>query len=120
VEFVGHVPFRDVGKHFDHASALVNTSPTEGFPNTFLQAWIRGVPTLSFVKPEVTAGESGTIACRDIDELASRIGSLTGARWEQASAACKAHFGRVHSVEAALAGYRELFNGLVRRGVGAA
>ena len=119
LEFVGYVPFRDVGKHFDHASVLVNTSQTEGFPNTFLQAWIRGVPTLSFVNPEVTAGESGTIACADLDELASRIGSLTGMRWEQASAACKAHFGRVHSVEAALEGYRELFNRLARRGVGA-
>ena len=81
LEFVGYVPFRDVGKHFDHASVLVNTSQTEGFPNTFLQAWIRGVPTLSFVNPEVTAGESGTIACADLDELASRIGSLTGTRW---------------------------------------
>jgi glycosyltransferase involved in cell wall biosynthesis len=120
LEFVGYVPFRDVGKHFDHASVLVNTSQTEGFPNTFLQAWIRGVPTLSFVNPEVTAGESGTIACADIDELASRIGSLTGTRWEQASAACKAHFGRVHSVEAALQGYRELFNRLAGRGTVAA
>lgn len=120
LEFVGYVPFRDVGKHFDHACVLVNTSQTEGFPNTFLQAWIRGVPTLSFVNPEVTAGESGTIACADLDELASGIGSLTGARWAQASAACKAHFGRVHSVDAALQGYRELFNRLARRGVGAA
>ena len=64
LEFVGYVPFRDVGRHFDRASVLVNTSQTEGFPNTFLQAWIRGVPTLSFVNPEVTAGESGTIALR--------------------------------------------------------
>lgn len=118
LEFVGYVPFRDVGKHFDHASVLVNTSQTEGFPNTFLQAWIRGVPTLSFVNPEVTAGESGTIACADLDELASRIASLTGTRWEQASAACKAHFGRVHSVNAALEGYRELFNRLASRRAG--
>jgi glycosyltransferase involved in cell wall biosynthesis len=114
LQFVGHVPFRDIGTHFDGASALVNTSPNEGFPNTFLQAWIRGVPTLSFVNPQVIAGESGTIACADVDELASRLGSLTGPRWTEASAACKAHFARVHSLDAALQGYRELFGRLGR------
>jgi glycosyltransferase involved in cell wall biosynthesis len=113
LQFVGHVPFRDIGKHFDGASALVNTSPTEGFPNTFLQAWIRGVPTLSFVRPEVVTGETGTIACADLDELASRLGALTGSRWAQASAACQEHFARVHSLDAALQGYRELFSRLV-------
>ena len=115
LEFVGYVPFRDVGRQFDNASALVNTSPAEGFPNTFLQAWIRGIPTLSFVRPEVVPGETGTIACDDVGELASRLAELGSAdAWRAASKACKAYFDRVHGVDSALIGYRSLFNRLLR------
>ncbi|MEP7294857.1 MAG: glycosyltransferase family 4 protein [Burkholderiales bacterium] len=122
LEFVGHVPFHKVGRHFDDASLFVNTSAAEGFPNTFLQAWIRGVPTLSFVSPEVTPGQTGTIVCRDLEEMVARIGSLThgGQTWAAASAACKDHFGRVHGIDSALQGYRELFGGLARRRAGSA
>ena len=117
VEFVGHVPFHHVGKHFDDASLLVNTSESEGFPNTFLQAWIRGVPTVSFVSPEVTSGQTGTIVCGDLEEMGARVGSLAcdGEAWAAASAACRAHFGRVHGIESALQGYRDLFSRLVRQ-----
>lgn len=114
LQFVGYVPFRDVGRQFDNARALVNTSPAEGFPNTFLQAWIRGIPTISFVRPEVVPGETGTISCADAGELASRLAELGRAdTWRAASKACKAHFDRVHGVDAALIGYRNLFNRLL-------
>lgn len=112
LEFVGFVPFRDVGQHFDHASVLVNTSPTEGFPNTFLQAWIRGVPTLSFVRPEVVPGESGTIACADLEDMSEQLVRLTDVQqaWSEESKACKAHFEAVHGVRAALDAYRDFFD----------
>jgi glycosyltransferase involved in cell wall biosynthesis len=118
LEFVGYVPFRDVGRQFDGACVFVSTAAMEGFPNTFLQAWIRGVPTLSFVTPEVIPGETGTIACSDIDEMAGRIGFLTGdaAAWAAASAACRAHFERVHGAPAAMQAYRTLFARLTRGG----
>lgn len=115
LEFVGYVPFREVGRYFDGASVLVNTSPAEGFPNTFLQAWIRGMPTLSFVRPEVIPGQTGTIACSGAEELASCLTTLldNADSWQAASRACKAHFDRVHGVSSALAGYRELFDRLI-------
>ena len=115
--FVGYVPFHNVGTHFDNSSLFINTSAAEGFPNTFLQAWIRGVPTVSFVRPEVAVGQTGTIVCSDLDEMALRVGELTGdgAAWAAASAACKDHFGKVHGIEAALQAYRDLFSTMTRQ-----
>lgn len=39
LEFVGFIPYPNVNKYFNNASILVNTSTSEGFSNTFLQAW---------------------------------------------------------------------------------
>jgi glycosyltransferase involved in cell wall biosynthesis len=47
LEFVGFVPFPQIDKYFSNASIIVNTSSVEGFPNTFIQAWFRGVPAIS-------------------------------------------------------------------------
>ncbi len=49
VRFEGFVPYSEVHRYFDETSLFVNTSESEGFPNTFLQTWSRAKPTVSFV-----------------------------------------------------------------------
>ncbi len=49
---LGAVRYADSGALFDRAKIFLNTSSIEGFPNTFLQAWIRGVPVVSFFDPD--------------------------------------------------------------------
>ena len=41
------VPFEQTNEVLSAASLLVNTSTSEGFPNTFVQAWLRQTPVVS-------------------------------------------------------------------------
>ncbi len=47
VEVVGPLRREEVMRHLEHTVAMVSTSGWEGMPNAFLEAWGRGVPTLS-------------------------------------------------------------------------
>jgi len=51
ISFLGHLALEETERVFDIADALVNTSSGEGFPNTFLQAWSRGLPVFTFLDP---------------------------------------------------------------------
>lgn len=46
-EFLGVVPFDEINYYFNKAWILVNTSMFEGFPNSFLQAWMNYMPVVS-------------------------------------------------------------------------
>jgi glycosyltransferase involved in cell wall biosynthesis len=52
VTMLGAVRYREIGSLFDRAKIFLNTSAIEGFPNTFLQSWIRGVPVVTFFDPD--------------------------------------------------------------------
>jgi glycosyltransferase involved in cell wall biosynthesis len=46
LEVVGKCSFEESISFFNKSTVLVNTSKAEGFSNTYIQAWLRGVPTL--------------------------------------------------------------------------
>ena len=77
VTMPGAVRYADSGALFDRAKIFLNTSSIEGFPNTFLQAWIRGVPVVSFFDPDslVQRLQLGHIA-NSIDEMREAIRGL--------------------------------------------
>jgi glycosyltransferase involved in cell wall biosynthesis len=72
--YIGHLPLRKVEEQFDYVQALINTSSVEGFPNTFLQAWSRGMPVFSFVDPDniITKNSLGS-QVDSIDDMAVAI-----------------------------------------------
>jgi glycosyltransferase involved in cell wall biosynthesis len=115
LELTGFVPFVDVEQCFDDGSLLVNTSTSEGFPNTFLQAWSRGMPTVSFFDPDVrwkehTVGE----IVGSLDDMAQCVQSLMSdeERWRRASSLCREYFAVHHSVDRAVDAYEAVFDDL--------
>lgn len=66
------LPFEETLSWFDRASIFVSTSESEGFPNTFIQAWSRGVPVISFdVDPDGVLVREG---------LGAVVDTVSGAR----------------------------------------
>jgi len=47
LEYIGEKALKKVDELFCQAHIFVNTSASEGFPNTFIQAWMRRVPVVS-------------------------------------------------------------------------
>lgn len=78
VEHCGRLPFDETLAWFDRAALFVNTSAEEGFPNTFVQAWLRGVPVLTLgVDPDGVIARHGLgEVCVDAAALAARVQTL--------------------------------------------
>jgi glycosyltransferase involved in cell wall biosynthesis len=91
VNFHGAVLYHEIGELFERARVFVNTSETEGFPNTFLQAWSAGAPVVTFLDPSSIITREGLgRAVANIDEMAEEVASLATdpALWDAASARC--------------------------------
>ena len=112
LQATGFLPLAEAETWFDRARVVVNTSAYEGMPNTFMQAWARGVPTAATV-------DVGTPVHRFLPTLEGLKDELErlcadDAYWAGASKACRAHFQKVHSSEAVLQRYGEVFEALYR------
>lgn len=60
LEFAGFVPYADMAPYYARAHILVNTSTYEGFPNTFVLAWLHGAVVLSLgVDPDQLLRQHG-------------------------------------------------------------
>jgi glycosyltransferase involved in cell wall biosynthesis len=110
VRFTGFLPLADADRQFDSARVHVNTAEYEGMPNTFLQAWARGVPTLG-------TSDVGVPVHRRfarVQEAAAEIEALFSdeLRWQKLSRACREHYERTHSGAQTVARYERLFEGL--------
>lgn len=112
----GFMAFDAADALYSQARVFLNTSASEGFPNTFLQAWARGVPTASFVDVGARLdGEPVGQVCRDADEMASSLRLLLDddPHWQKASERARRYFLQRHSAQASLQAYEALFRDLM-------
>jgi glycosyltransferase involved in cell wall biosynthesis len=115
--FHGRLSYHDVNALYARARLLVNTSEVEGFPNSYLQAWIHGVPVVSYLDPD------GVIGCNG---LGARVESPLRMRAEvlrllsdritlaAASARCRAFMEREYAEDRIVAPYLAAFEEVIR------
>jgi glycosyltransferase involved in cell wall biosynthesis len=116
LRFKGFVPFEEADRHFGSARLFINTSLYEGFPNTFLQAWARGVPTVGFVDTGSRRdGQPVYDIVSDVEQAALRIDRMMrdDLAWQQASHRVQQHFREQHSIEAVAGLYEREIASLV-------
>lgn len=112
VLFMGRVPYHQVNDYYMRAKVFVNTSDSEGFPNSFLQSWVRGTPVVSFFDPDEVISRKG-LGCRAAsliqmqrfieDYLAGEL------QWRAASERCLSHMREQYDEESILGPYVEAF-----------
>lgn len=112
----GFLPLAEAELNFDGASVIVNTSPAEGFPNTFLQAWSRGIPSVSFF--DVGAKLDGDdVGCHvdGIDAMASAVIRLKTdeAHWRERGTRCSQYVARNNAVGKVVDSYERVFETLL-------
>jgi glycosyltransferase involved in cell wall biosynthesis len=113
VEFTGFLPLAQVEPYFDRARVVLNTSAHEGMPNTVLQAWARGVPTLAFVDPGTRLdGEPVHLKASNTEQMAREIERLFSdpLHYARLSARCREYFDRTHSVARVMSHYDSLLD----------
>lgn len=116
----GRLPYAQANDLHGRARVLLNTSDTEGFPNTYLQAWIRGVPVVTLIDPDRVIEREGLgIAVRTPEQLPGAIASLLASRpaWQAASDRCRRFMARDFRDEAVLPAYLETFEQVMRAGM---
>ncbi len=120
--FHGHRSYWDANTLYGRARLLVNTSDLEGFPNAYLQSWIRGVPVVSFTDPDGVIrrhglGEAVESAAAMRDAVRRLLGDAS--TLARAGARCRAYMAREYAEERILAPYLAAFEELTRRPAGA-
>lgn len=74
LDFLGRQGFVETNEVFSTARMFACTSSSEGFPNTFLQAWSNGIPVVSTVDPSDVVKKNGMgVVCNDTDDLVTAI-----------------------------------------------
>jgi glycosyltransferase involved in cell wall biosynthesis len=113
VLFHGRASYWETNEIYGRAKLLVNTSDVEGFPNSYLQAWIRGVPVVTLIDPDGVIEREGLgAAAKSPAAIRDAVRSLLAdpAARNAASDRCRAYMAREHGDDRILADYLETFD----------
>ena len=113
LQFIKHVEFEKIQIYFDKASAFVNLSDFEGFPNTFIQAGIGHTPILSLsVNPDNFINEynCGFVCNHDFDLLNKKLEIVLQNKelWKQKSENSFSYVNQNHNLDINFKKYNDL------------
>jgi glycosyltransferase involved in cell wall biosynthesis len=114
VTFHGPVPYREVREFFERARVLVHTSETEGFPNSYVQAWTHGVPVVAFLDPDGLIARHGLgRSVTSLEQMVEAVAALTGdvSAWEAASRRSREYMDKRFAESRIMAPYLEALAG---------
>lgn len=115
--FHGAMSYRDTNELYGRARVLVNTSDIEGFPNSYLQAWISGVPVVTLIDPDRVIERRGLgVAATSPAQIADAVRRLLRepAAWKAASDRCRAFMAQEYAEDKVLPAYLETLDQVVR------
>ena len=80
LDYRGELPIEEVNRILAESHIFVNTSVTEGLPNTFVQAWMREVPVVGMVWDPDDILRSGTVGLLSgsFEQMVKDIRNLIG------------------------------------------
>jgi glycosyltransferase involved in cell wall biosynthesis len=118
IKFVDHVPFGEIQRSFNKARLFVNTSLSEGFPNTFVQAAMGATPIISlYVDPDgvLEKNKMGLCARGDFNRMVADIKTLLGdeALWQKMSDNAYAYARRNHDIAHIIEDDKQMLVGLM-------
>ncbi len=113
LQFIERVPFGEIDSYFQRAKVFINTSDSEGFPNTFIQACKCATPILSLnVNPDglLTRYDCGICCEGDWQQLLSSLNSiLSESRADQLGKNGRKYAEQNHDIEKIVERYKKLF-----------
>ncbi len=112
VEFHGAVPYTRSIELFDQTKIFINTSEFEGFPNTYLQSWARGIPVVATYDPDGLIQKRGLgVAVSSPEEMAAAVSRLLSSanEWQECSQRCLQFMEEKYRNDIVLRPYREAF-----------
>jgi glycosyltransferase involved in cell wall biosynthesis len=116
LKFIRHVPFNLIDAFFQRAKVFVNTSDSEGFPNTFIQACISGTPILSFaVNPDGFLDNNACGFCCNGDPARLIYNlrlMLENTRYAEFGPNARGYAERYHDITKIVDKYKNMFFGL--------
>jgi glycosyltransferase involved in cell wall biosynthesis len=118
LEVVDFVDPSKIQQTYNQAKCLVSTSTTEGFPNSFVQAFMGGTPVVSLhVDPDgiLSKYDIGRCCNGKLSLAEDFIRSLTIERMEQLFSNCRAYFKDNHDIATVIKQYEDLFAAIPTR-----
>jgi len=116
VRMHGQVAHREMGRFYRQAGLLLCTSPVEGYPNTYLEAWALGRPVVGTVDPDdvVRRHRLGAVA-DSVPGLATAIRHLLSSSpaWLECSRNARRFFVENHTVRSAVDRFNRVLDDVV-------